>query len=222
MSSKGLWCGSFFTFAFPLHHCENQVVARGLGGSLPSTRWKERAHHLGWRPPQAGWRTLNIDGASNGNPTPAGAGGVIRDSSRQWVSGFVANIGTTSAAQAELWAFSYGLDLAWNTGCMHLNVESDSCLAIQLISSRHDPVHPYATLLSAIRRKVSHDWLVRITHTYREGNRVADWFSKHSLVYPYGTHELANPPSGLIHILCEDTIDTIFERRVVTHSDPFS
>ncbi|CAL1393263.1 unnamed protein product [Linum trigynum] len=68
----------------------------------------------------------------------------------------------------------YGLDLAWNNGCRTLQVETNSQLAIQLINSENDLIHPYATILSAIRRKFGLDWLVRITHIYREGNRVAD------------------------------------------------
>ncbi|CAL1405807.1 unnamed protein product [Linum trigynum] len=119
---------------------------------------------------------------------------------------------------AELWAIFHGLDLAWKTGCRALILESDSQLAIQLLKNRHDPVHPYATLLSAIRRKISQDWLVRITHTYREGNRVANWLSKHSLVYPYGMYEFANPPTGLVSILQEYAMGVSFKRRIVAHA----
>ncbi|CAL1353630.1 unnamed protein product [Linum trigynum] len=173
---------------------------------------------ISWDPPRGGWMKLNLDGASNGNPGLAGAGGVLRDDSGRWISGFVAKVGEASAALAELWAFHYGLDIAWKSGCRALLVESDSQLAIQLINDRHDPVHPYATLLSSIRRRISRDWLVRISHVYREGNRVADWLSKHSLVYPYGVHELAHPPAGLLSILRDDVQGVAFQRRVVIPS----
>ncbi|CAL1362249.1 unnamed protein product [Linum trigynum] len=185
---------------------------------LPGSRSRAATRvvqNVGWKPPPQGWYTLNVDGASCGNPGPAGTGGCIRDSSGRWVSGFVGNIGTASAALAELWAVFHGLEVAWNTGCRTLKMESDSRLAIELINNRLDQVHPYSTLLSAIRRKLSQDWLVSISHTYREGNRVADWLSKHSLVYPYGMHELANPPQGLGSILQEDNMGITFERRVV-------
>ncbi|CAL1399133.1 unnamed protein product [Linum trigynum] len=171
--------------------------------------------NIGWKQPPEGWIALNIDGASCGNPGQAGAGGLLRDASGKWIAGFTASIGSATAALAELWAFYYGLDLAWKEGCRAVIVQSDSKLAIQLIEKRHDPVHPYSTLLLAIRRKLSLDWLVSISHTYREGNRAADWLSKHSPVYPYGRHELASPPSGLIPIPQDDARGVCFERQIV-------
>ncbi|CAL1384516.1 unnamed protein product [Linum trigynum] len=173
---------------------------------------------IGWNPPSEGWVMLNTDGASNGNPGPAGAGGSVRDHLGRWLGGFVANIGTATAAAAELWAIYYGLEMTWKLGFRMVRVASDSQLAIHLIQNRHDPIHPYATLLGLIRRKLSQDWLVSLSHTYREGNRVADWLSKHSLVYPYGLHELANPPPSVIPLIREDEMGTTFERRVVASS----
>ncbi|CAL1397034.1 unnamed protein product [Linum trigynum] len=170
---------------------------------------------VGWTPPIHGWVALNVDGASNGNPGAAGAGGVLRDGTGNWIAGFLANFGTATAILAELWAVFHGLDMAWKKGYRAVRLESDSQLAIQLINNRSDPVHPHATLLSAIRRKIGQDWLVSITHVYREGNRVADWLSKHSLVYPYGVHEVANPPPELASIVREDAMGISFERRIV-------
>ncbi|CAL1352415.1 unnamed protein product [Linum trigynum] len=171
---------------------------------------------VGWTPPMHGWVTLNVDGASNGNPGAAGAGGVLRDWAGNWIAGFIANFGTATAILAELWAVFHGLEMAWKKGYRAVRLESDSQLAVQLINNRSDPVHPHATLLSAIRRKIGQEWLVNISHVYREGNRVADWLSKHSLVYPYGVHEVANPPSELVSIVREDARGVSFERRIVT------
>ncbi|CAL1355853.1 unnamed protein product [Linum trigynum] len=213
------------------HSLEHAIMAKtklwhdawNAPSRLPSNRQAPADRVLaqvGWTPPPEGWLSLHVDGASSGNPGPAGAGGVLRDSSGRWVAGFVANLGAATAALSELWAISYGLDIARKAGCSFLQVASDSQLAIQLISTRQDPIHPYATLLTAIRRKIGSDWVVRIAHTYREGNRVADWLSKHSLVYPYGMHELADPPNGVTSILRDDMLGTTFERRIITSSTP--
>ncbi|CAL1360326.1 unnamed protein product [Linum trigynum] len=171
---------------------------------------------IGWGGPESGWVTMNIDGASNGNPGPAGAGGLLRDGTGKWLKGFVASLGTATAVLAELWAFSHGLDLAWKEGHRAIKIETDSQLAIQLIERRHDPIHPHATLLAGIRKRISREWLIRIVHTYREGNRAADWLSKHSLVYPYGVYELAEPPNGLKQVLRDDMLGATFQRRIVT------
>ncbi|CAL1371901.1 unnamed protein product [Linum trigynum] len=92
-------------------------------------------------------------------------------------------------------------------------------LAIDLINSRADPVHPHSTILTAIRRLMTQDWMVRIVHTYREGNRAADWLSKHSPVYPFGTYELAEPPRDLKKILLEDMVGVNFPRMVVQNGE---
>ncbi|CAL1397044.1 unnamed protein product [Linum trigynum] len=199
-----LWHDSWVSPS-PLQNTRSQAVERTLA-------------NIGWTPPVEGWTTLNVDGASNGNPGPAGAGGLLRDHTGRWIKGFVSNVGSASATLAELWAINHGIDLAWKEGFRTLKIESDSKMAIQLIENRHDPVHPYATILSTIRRKISNDWLVRIVHTYREGNRAADWLSKHSLVFPYGTHELVDPPVGLVSILRDDMMGTTQERRIVVPS----
>ncbi|CAL1407041.1 unnamed protein product [Linum trigynum] len=170
---------------------------------------------IGWKLPPPGWWKLNVDGASNGNPGVAGAGGVLRGSDGRWAGGFCASLGCCSAVMAELWGLYHGLDIAWRHGCRTLMVESDSKLAIELVNNRTDPLHPYATLLAAIRRKIAQDWVVRLSHVYREGNRVADWLSKHSLVYPYGVHEMPNSPQALVPLLREDDQGVTFPRDIV-------
>ncbi|CAL1363580.1 unnamed protein product [Linum trigynum] len=170
---------------------------------------------IGWIPPPAGWMKMNVDGAANGTQGPAGAGGALRDHLGRWNKGFVVNLGTCSAVQAELWGIYHGLGVAWQAGSRTLIVESDSQLALQLIEKRNDPIHPQAAILTAIRRRLAQDWVVKLVHTYREGNRVADWLSKHSLVYPYGKCVLDLPPQGLNSILSDDTRGQTFPREVV-------
>ncbi|CAI0402618.1 unnamed protein product [Linum tenue] len=67
---------------------ENSIVARA---KLWSNAWKapdplpNRRNQppqrilaqIGWKPPPEGWMKLNVDGASSGNPGPAGAGGTL-------------------------------------------------------------------------------------------------------------------------------------------------
>ncbi|CAL1399438.1 unnamed protein product [Linum trigynum] len=171
---------------------------------------------VGWKPPPAGWRKLNVDGAANGSQCIAGAGGVLRDADSSWIGGFVSSLGLCSATMSELWSIYHGLKLAWKLGCRTLIVESDSQLTIQLVNNRMDPLHPYAAPLAAIRLKNAQDWIVNLVHVYREGNRVADWLSKHSLVYPYGMHELETPPNELLSLLQDDLRGTTFARSIVS------
>lgn len=65
-----------------------------------------------WERPRSGWRKLNTDGSSLGNPgLVGGGGGVIRDEIGNWVAGFSRRIGVTSSFEAELWALRDGLTI---------------------------------------------------------------------------------------------------------------
>lgn len=64
-----------------------------------------------WERPRSGWRKLNTDGSSLGNPGLVGGGGVIRDEIGNWVAGFSRRIGVTSSFEAELWALRDGLTI---------------------------------------------------------------------------------------------------------------
>ncbi|CAL1392202.1 unnamed protein product [Linum trigynum] len=169
---------------------------------------------IGWKKPPIGWHKMNTDGANQSNMGMATAGGVLRDHNGTWLAGFCSKIGTGTALLAELWGVLQGLELAWKKGSRFLVLETDSQMALQLIEQRRDEVHPYATILGAIRRLLSQDWMVRLVHTYREGNRVADWLSKHSLVYPFGMYELEAPPLEVNKICYEDEAGTSFPRMV--------
>ncbi|OMO67570.1 hypothetical protein COLO4_30096 [Corchorus olitorius] len=51
---------------------------------------------------------MNTDGASHGNPSLAGAEGIIRDSQGHFVLGFQKQIGLATSTAAELWAIREG------------------------------------------------------------------------------------------------------------------
>ncbi|PKI60390.1 hypothetical protein CRG98_019215 [Punica granatum] len=57
---------------------------------------------VGWNRLSRGWIKLNMDGASKGNPGPAGAGGVLRKEDGVWIAGFARNVGIATAVVAEL------------------------------------------------------------------------------------------------------------------------
>lgn len=69
-----------------------------------------------WVKPRQGWIKVNSEGASRGNPGLAAAGGVLRDGKDDWVDGFVANLGISTAPAAELWGIVHGINMAWEYG----------------------------------------------------------------------------------------------------------
>ena len=71
---------------------------------------------VSWNKPSFGWHKLNTDGASVGNPSKVGGGGVIRDCHGDWVKGYSRSIGYTTSVLAEWWALRDGLILAIQLG----------------------------------------------------------------------------------------------------------
>ena len=65
-----------------------------------------------WQFPPDPFIKLNTDGSVLGNPGLAGAGGLLRNSSGDWLSGFSLHLGISSNNMAELAAVHQGLILA--------------------------------------------------------------------------------------------------------------
>eukprot|EP00253_Pinus_taeda_P027544 PITA_27544 len=89
----------------------------------PQTQ-KQSAYQF--RYPSQPFIKLNFDGASKGNPGPAGFGGIFRDYKNQtrWV--YAEGGGEMKKNEAELWAVCQGLRIAVRNGYMNLEIEGDS------------------------------------------------------------------------------------------------
>ena len=70
-----------------------------------------------WQAPTQGTIKLNTDGSFNPITTAAGGGGVLRDASGRWVSGFYCQVTDgDSALAAEAHALKMGLLICWDLG----------------------------------------------------------------------------------------------------------
>ncbi|KAL5174160.1 putative ribonuclease H protein [Glycine soja] len=70
--------------------------------------------------------------------------------------------------------FFSALHVAWQRNVSKLWIETDSAMSLDLISKPLLATHHYAPLLRRIQQFQQKQWHLRITHTYREGNCVAD------------------------------------------------
>ena len=96
-----------------------------------------------WIAPLDGWIKLNVDGASRPNSGKAGGGGVLRNQTSHWISGFIANFGICSSVKAELLALLQGLRMAWSRGVKKLLIEIDSMIVLNKIQFPARPHHPH-------------------------------------------------------------------------------
>lgn len=187
----------------------NEVVLLKSG---PRAR-VERA--IGLQIPSAGWLKLNTDGASQGNPGLASAGGVIRDGEGRWCGGFSLNIGRCTAPLAELWGVYYGLVIAWERRIPQLELELDLEMVVGFLKRGINNSHPLSSLVHLCHDFLSKDWSVRITHLFREANRLADGLANHAFSLPLGFHLFDTAPPSLESIRWQDEIGTTVLRQVL-------
>ncbi|KAF7829114.1 Heat shock 70 kDa protein [Senna tora] len=91
--------------------------------------------------------------------------------------------------------------MLWIHGFRKVDVETDSQNAINLISHGVIPIHPYASLVSAIKELWARDWDIRFMHVHREANCVAESFAKlgHSCLEE--GQNFMEPPEVVVTIL---------------------
>jgi len=167
-----------------------------------------------WKKPSERWATVNTDGASHGNPGFATARGVVRDGEGSWLGGFALNIGVCSAPLAELWGVYYGLVTAWERGVRRVVLEVEVKLVVGFLQSGIRDTHPLAFLVRLCQGFIARDWLVRVTHVYREANRLADGLANYAFTLPIGLQLLDDCPASVNSIMVEDSVGTSFPRNI--------
>ncbi|KAK3184806.1 hypothetical protein Dsin_032092 [Dipteronia sinensis] len=109
-----------------------------------------------WSPPAPGWIKVNTDGAA------------------------LSSLGVF-AFEEELLAALMAINFAWQNGWHRIWLESDSSYMVQLLSSRSKQV-PWQ-IRQAWQHRIYQISMMefQVSHIFREGNQVADVFSKHDL-----------------------------------------
>lgn len=119
---------------------------------------------------------LFVDGASKGNPGPAGIGVLILDEADNPVAEIGESIGITTNNVAEYRALIRGLEEAIHLGCTHLAVKTDSQLLANQVTGKFR-INAEHLLVLCQQARVLMTQIpggVTITHTLRAGNASAD------------------------------------------------
>jgi ribonuclease HI len=119
--------------------------------------------------------TLYTDGASRGNPGPAGAGAVFCDDAGNVLAGFHEYLGETTNNVAEYRALLLGLKKAEELGVDRILFRCDSELMARQLSGRYKVKSPNLKgLYEEVRKRTARLEFFRVKHVYREGNSQAD------------------------------------------------
>ncbi|GAU30478.1 hypothetical protein TSUD_18580 [Trifolium subterraneum] len=140
---------------------------------------------IGWNQPQEGWIKLNCDGTHKSSTNMSGCEGLFRDSN------------------------------ARRQGITHLQVESDSKVLVDMVTKQCNVNGNIPTLIKCIHDLKNMNWHVQFNHTWREGNRSADWLANFSLTLnSYDLQVLETPPRELKRLLFYDTSGACMPRSV--------
>ncbi|CAN1775030.1 Putative ribonuclease H protein At1g65750 [Linum perenne] len=135
--------------------------------------------HIGWKARPSDCIMINTDGSVNQPHSRATAGGILRTSLGRPVSTFAANFSMCSIMRAELRAAEIGLMIVWDMGFMKAYLQLDSMAAVTAILGGQEEDSRHGRTLEYIYELRSRNWEVTISHTLREGNRVADLLAHH-------------------------------------------
>lgn len=97
---------------------------------------------------------------------------------------------------------------------MHLQVDSTAMLG--LLMGKTKSMHIQNPLCKRIRQMMAINWAIRVTHTYRKGNLVADSLVSKSLGAEYGFHWPEFPPWGCTSPLLQDVSGVTTSRVCVS------
>jgi ribonuclease HI len=135
-----------------------------------------------WFPPPKDFIKLNFDGASKGNPGPAGYGIVFRDHHGNILLIRAGYIGHSTNNVAELWGLTEGIQMAIKHNFSKLIVEGDSQIIINLLwkilnGANPDRISPSWRLLHGLQRitdSLCPNLDIIPAHVRRSENQVAD------------------------------------------------
>ena len=89
-SARNKWVMENITFDIPSIMHRTKTITTELWFNLlkKESSTSTETMFVNWRPPPTDLFKLNTDGSVEGNPGPAGAGGIIRDHTGGWIKGF--------------------------------------------------------------------------------------------------------------------------------------
>ena len=153
---------------------------------LSEEEWGELKQEIQKRLPRGGKHLiLYTDGASQGNPGPAGVGGVLLNSQGEVLWEGQKHIGEATNNVAEYKALLFGLDKALAFEPEKLTLRLDSELVVRQLKGEYKVKHP--TLLRLHQEVTQRLWKipeVTIEHIPRQENQQADQLAKQACQKP--------------------------------------
>nr|XP_016467082.1 PREDICTED: uncharacterized protein LOC107789726 [Nicotiana tabacum] len=171
---------------------QSLIKVRKPGISQVSHRWPDmlkmmeqftpnlRYTKVNWDFPEQGWVKVNTDGASRGNPGRSSIGFVLRNEEGDvlYACGKEIQEGTNSIAEAK--AISEALKFCVQHDYVLIDLHTDSMVLQKVITGEWKPPWVLGSLVEEIMDLMKRA-NVKISHTLREGNKLADHIANYAL-----------------------------------------
>ncbi|CAN0852590.1 Putative ribonuclease H protein At1g65750, partial [Linum grandiflorum] len=112
----------------------------------------------------------------------------------------------------------HGLRLAWDRGYRKVNLQVDLAAVVSLIQNTGPRDLQHQACVDDILKLLARNWMVSVTHTYREGNRVADLLAHHGHSLSFEVHSITSFSSEVIHCIQADIIGISFPRSTLINN----
>ncbi|XP_074289408.1 uncharacterized protein LOC141614562 [Silene latifolia] len=170
-----------------------------------------------WLPPPHGWILLNTDGASKGNPGPAGGGGIFRDETGNFLSAYYFSCGSCTSMKAEFLALLAGLKRAKALRLSRLLIHMDNSNCVKIINEEQLVSNSMKFIVKQCQELIQDElWEVKLDHTYREANRAADLLANQGVFSSTIVSFLEAPIDELRPILREDIFGVAIPRVIAS------
>lgn len=158
----------------------------------------------GWRPPDAGWITINTDGSVFPDTSTGGAGGVAR-SHLAFLGAWCKPLpGTTDPFIAELLAFREGVIFAQLRGMSHVIIEVDNSELVTQWNSRRTSRSIAAPILQQLEDIALNFVSFSVRHVSREFNSPAHQCAQRACTLEWSECWLDQSPDFLVNGLRAD------------------
>jgi ribonuclease HI len=108
-----------------------------------------------------------------------------------------------------------GMQLAWRYGFHQLHVESNSKSLVDMITGKVKINGNPPTLVRRIQELLKLNWQVLFNHTWREGNRSADWLANFSFsLNSFNTYVMETPHREVSSLLFDDISGACMPRNI--------
>lgn len=126
--------------------------------------------------------TINVDGASRGNPGPSGIGYVIKDAAGNIIERNGEFIGFTTARSAEYFAMKKGIERALELKIKSVQFVSDSLMMVNQLNGVMKPKNAdIIPIYNDIQKLLGSFESVSFTHVHRLENSAADKEANHAI-----------------------------------------